>query len=166
MIDSGQAHVYGHCSVLFEKGNSEAGVFVVGGFGCDEKGAHKRNKHAFNLVPKDCFTSYTIEQKYFCSKKISLEAMHATLNLYRCSDTTHHSMILYGGRTSPNKCVNMYPSLIEIDSKGHLKCQPLVSDSSKVSPRWRHSSVIAKQHGNDMFIVFNGCTKNSEVQYN
>lgn len=163
MIDSGQAYVYGHCSVLFDKENGGTGIYIVGGFGCDERGCHKRNKHAFTLVPKDCFTGYKIGKKFFCDDKIiSFETMHATLNPYKC-ETTNHKMILYGGRTSPQKCVNICPALVQIDRIGNVKCQLLVSDTSNIIPRWRHSSVIVRQHGNDMFVVFGGCTKNSQV---
>lgn len=164
LIDCGQAQIFGHCSVLSENGNGKTEMYIIGGFGCDEQGAHRRNKHAFILTPKDCFTGYTMGNKCNCDdKEFSFEVMYATLTLYTPSDTMHQRMILYGGRTSPQKCVNVRPAIVEVDCSGHVRCQPLVSGTCTVVPRWRHSSVIAKHHGSNMFVVFGGCTKNRQV---
>lgn len=164
LIDSVQAQIFGHCLVLFDKGNGKTEVYIIGGFGRDEQGAHRRNKHAFTLTLKDCSTGYTMGDKCSCDdNEFSFEVMYATLTPYTPSHTMHQSMILYGGRTSPQKCVNVRPALVEVDHSGHVKCQPLVSGVPNVVPRWRHSSVIAKQHGSNMFVVFGGCTKNRQV---
>ena len=66
-------------------------------------------------------------------------------------------------KRQPENCVNVCPALVEVGSSSCVKCDPLVADISSVVPRWRHSSVIAKQHGNDMFVVFGGRSKNNKV---
>ena len=96
LIDSGKVQLYGHSSVLFAGKNGEMDVLIAGGFGCDEQGTHKRNKHAFTLMTKDSLTAYTIKEKFSCDSNESMfEAMHATLTLYKPNDTVYQLSLIH-----------------------------------------------------------------------
>ncbi|KAF6215589.1 hypothetical protein GE061_010345 [Apolygus lucorum] len=138
---------YGHSCV--EIGNS--GALIIGGFGSSD-GHHGRSRDII-YVGVNSKTIHLSSQP----NSITWNCLYAT-----CTAISNNEFIVFGGRTSPTKEVNVDPILVRVlieDTKVELFSMdiPLASEN-RPSPRWRHAAVCHRQ----FLLVFGG--RNKELQ--
>ncbi|XP_066993126.2 tRNA wybutosine-synthesizing protein 4 [Anabrus simplex] len=147
---------FGHKSVQIDEDN----ILVVGGFGCSttEKGHKRLNEVALISYRSGMCSVLNVEPNNI--DFATLNCMHHTLTLLY--DTQDKKVLLYGGRSSPRKPVNIDPVLFTVRNElvkvsvlrtggGHLR---------KPVPRWRHSAVLMNP---ERVVIFGGRSSELEV---
>ncbi|RZF40745.1 hypothetical protein LSTR_LSTR013415 [Laodelphax striatellus] len=161
---------YAHTSVLFGKKNKY--FLTIGGFGTHDNDPHKRFSDVMCSGYRSQAESCTIRRLIIYEDLCSKGFMHhsCTVVTVDAGDNCEEvNVIVYGGRTSPGKCVNSHPILVNcrvsggemfVTSKELLQC---VSFHKKPAPRWRHTACIMDIDSVKWFVVFGGCSTGLKI---
>uniref|UniRef100_A0A0A9XZA2 tRNA wybutosine-synthesizing protein 4 n=3 Tax=Lygus hesperus TaxID=30085 RepID=A0A0A9XZA2_LYGHE len=141
---------YGHS--LVEVGNR--GALIIGGFG-SSSGHHGRSKEItyVGVNSKTVHTRMPSQASF-----ITWDCLYAT-----STAINKEEFIIFGGRTSPTKEVNVDPVLVKVQiGDTNVVLFPMdipLASEKRPSPRWRHAAVSHHQS----LVVYGGRNKELEV---
>ena len=154
-MDSGDASLsrYGHASVML----NDDTVLMIGGYGSDHGGKHSR----LNSCLAVCHSSNG--QWRTSSLTVTIDNFPAMMHL-TATNTSTGSVIIFGGRQSPNNVSNTCYQLNSNGARNKWRLQVVNTKGCPPQPRYKHSAVSTLvMDGSEVIVIFGGRSDNGEA---
>ncbi|XP_039279320.1 tRNA wybutosine-synthesizing protein 4 isoform X2 [Nilaparvata lugens] len=156
---------YAHTSVLFGKRTKH--ILTIGGFGTFNNRHHKRFNDAMCCeYPLGNETLDRVKRQELTKSGF----IHHSCTVITGDDFQGVSVVIYGGRTSPDKAVNSCPLLLNcsVEEGGMMIESKELVESESLSvempgARWRHSACVMDVDSGKWFVVYGGCSSELKI---